>query len=192
MKTTKFLAGIAAAGALTLGTGLPVASADDNATQAKRIGQLDERLTGTNVRVSQLIGMDIQNDRGEGVGEINDVVIDAATGKIKYAAVTYGGFLGLGDKLFAVPFDALQVKRNPDDPGDRGDLVFILNVTQKQMEGAVGFDQYHWPNFADKNFTRDLEKRYETNRRDRTRTGGVDVNVDRNGVDVDVRRDRDE
>ncbi|WP_417740034.1 PRC-barrel domain-containing protein [Rosistilla oblonga] len=183
---------LTAALAMVLSVGMLTATADDNRTQGKRVGQFDEKLQGENIRVSQLIGMDIQNDRGEGVGEINDIVLDAATGKVKYAAVTYGGFLGLGDKLFAVPFDAFKVKRNPDDPGDKGDMVFVLNVTQQQMEGAVGFDQENWPNFADKNFTRDLDKRYQINRRDRTGSGRVDVDVNRNGVKVDVRGDRDE
>ncbi|QDS88624.1 PRC-barrel domain protein [Rosistilla ulvae] len=187
----KRLINIAAAIAIVSSVGLLSASADDSQTKRKHLGQLDEKLTGANIRVSQLIGMDIQNDRGEDVGEINDIVLDTTTGEIKYAAVTYGGFLGLGDKLFAVPFDAFQVQQNPDDPDDKGDLVFVLNVTQKQMEGAVGFDQDHWPNFADKNFIRDIEKRYQINRRDRKSRGGVDVNVDRNGVDINVGGDRD-
>ncbi|SMP59242.1 Sporulation protein YlmC, PRC-barrel domain family [Neorhodopirellula lusitana] len=149
-------------------------------------GKLDEKTRGQSIRVSQLIGMDIQNPQGEGVGEINDIVLDTRTGKVRYAAVTYGGLLGVGDKLFAVPFDAFRVQTDPDD---RDEFVMVLDVTQQRLEGAKGFDQENWPNFADRNFAKELDDRYgvERNRnRDRLMRGRVDVDVDRNGVDVDV------
>ena len=191
---------------LTLTLGLVVATvavADDpktvertvNKIDSTQVGTLDEVTSGSNIRASQLTGMNIQNEKGESVGEIHDLVVDANTGKIRYAAVTYGGFLGLGDKMFAVPFEAFQCKVDPDD---RDEHILVLNVTQKQMEGAKGFDQAHWPNFADKTFTSELDKRYgvdRTHNADRHRVGrrdrDVDVNVNRNGVDVDVKRDRD-
>ncbi len=146
-------------------------------TDGVRPSVLDDKTTGNLVRASQLIGMNLQNSQGKSVGEINDIVLDAKTGKVRYAAVTYGGFLGMGDKLFAVPFAALKVRQNPDDPADAGDYVMVLDVTQAQLKGAVGFDQDHWPNMADENFVRDLHKRY-----------GVDVDVHRGGVDVDIKR----
>ncbi len=141
------------------------------------VGALDDKTMGTTVRASQLIGMNLQNSEGKSVGEINDIVLDARSGKVRYAAVTYGGFLGMGDKMFAVPFEAFKVRQNPDDPADAGDYVMVLDVTQVQLKGAVGFDQDHWPNMADKNFVRDLHKRY-----------GVEVNLHRGGIDVDVNR----
>ena len=155
-------------------------------------GQLDDKTHGTNIRASQLIGMNIQNSRGETVGEIEDIVLDADSGRIRYAAVSYGGFLGVGDKLFAVPFSALKCQADRDDPAER---VMILNVTQEQLKGATGFDEDHWPNFADRNFTNQIDKQYGVERRFDERTnrdalrGGVDVDVDRDGVKVDVNRD---
>ncbi len=161
-------------------------------TRGPNAGKLDEKTSGANIRVSQLIGMNIQNDQGESVGEINDLVIDSSSGKVRYAAVTYGGIIGIGNKLFAVPFEAFQVKPDPDDPDDLDDYVLVLNVTQKQLEGAQGFDEDHWPNMADKNFVRELNQRYgvERNRKNRNRLRGVDVDVNRNGVDIDVEREK--
>lgn len=145
----------------------------------KNLSKLDDKTSGATVRASQLIGGNIKNSKGEGVGEIKDLVIDSS-GRIRYAAVTYGGFLGLGSELFAVPFEAFQVRRNPNDPNDTDDYVLILDVTKEQMDGAIGFNTDSWPNFADTKFTQDLDRRYKVNR-SRARTGvNVDVNT-RNG-----------
>ncbi|WP_372896886.1 PRC-barrel domain-containing protein [Stieleria sp.] len=131
-------------------------------------GKLDEKTRGANIRVSQLMGYNIQNSQGESVGEIKDIVIDSRTGKVKYAAVTYGGFIGLGNKLFAVPFEAFKVQVDPDEIGDddidADDYVLVLNVTQQQLEGQEGFDEDNWPDMADSQWARELDKRYGVNR----------------------------
>ncbi len=147
-------------------------------------GKLDTKTSAATIRASEFIGMNIQNSKGESVGEINDLVLDAGSGKVRYAAVTYGGFLGLGSKMFAVPFEAFRCERDPDDPDDPDDFVLVLDVTQQQLEGSQGFDKDSWPNFADRNFTNDLDRRYRIERR--TGDRDVDVNVDRDGVDVDI------
>ncbi|MCO6047963.1 PRC-barrel domain-containing protein [Aeoliella sp. ICT_H6.2] len=139
------------------------------------------------VRASNVIGHNIVNPQGDDVGEINDLVLDPTNGQIRYAAVTYGGFVGIGDKLFAVPWQAFQCR---PDSENSGEFIVTLDVTQQQLEGAEGFDQDNWPNFADPNFTQDIDKRYRVQRdrearRDRDR-GGVDVTLGRGGVDVDV------
>ena len=84
----------------------------------------------------------IENSASEHVGEINDLVIDAREREIRYVAVTYGGFLGIGNELHAVPFEAFQFKADPDDPAD---TVLVLNVTQEEMKGAKQFDENKWP-----------------------------------------------
>ena len=139
----------------------PNRQVENQRDNARRAGNLDEKTMGASVRVSQLIGMNIYDPRGESLGEIEDIVLDTNTGKVRYAAVTYGGFLGLGDKLFAVPFEAFKVRVNPED---RDETMMVLNITQQQLEGAQGFDQDHWPNFADRKFTDELDRRYKINR----------------------------
>lgn len=146
------------------------------------IGRLDKNTKGNNLRASQVIGMNIYNQSEKSVGEIQDIVMDADSGKVRYAAVTYGGFLGLGDKMFAVPWEAFRCQADKDDPEDH---YLVLNVTEKQLDGAKGFDQDNWPDFADRNFTDQIDKRYGVQRK---RDRDVDVDVRRNGVDVDVNR----
>lgn len=152
------------------------------------VGALDHKTSGSVIRASQLMGANIQNNEGKSVGEINDIVLDARSGRVQYAAVSYGGFMGLGDKLFAVPFKAFQVKQNPNDPKDHDDLVLILNVTPEKLKGAQGFDKDHWPDFANQGWVQGIHKTYGLDLDvDENPNNGVDVNVNRNGIDVNVK-----
>lgn len=142
------------------------------------------------VRASEIIGMNIYNSQGKDLGEVNDVVIDPNTGKVSYAAVTYGGFLGIGDKMFAVPWEAFQCTVDPDDPEEHR---LTLDVNKSQLEGAEGFDQDNWPDFGDPNFANDLDRRYKVDRnrvREGNRQGNLGVDVNRDGVNVDVNRQK--
>ncbi|WP_417387700.1 PRC-barrel domain-containing protein [Gimesia sp.] len=125
--------------------------------RSNKASKLDPKTSGSNVRISQLNGMNIQNSQGKSVGEIKDIVINVSHGNVQYAAVTYGGFLGVGNKMFAVPFKAFELKQNPEDPEEQ---ILVLNVTQQQLEGAQGFDEDNWPDFADPDFSKELHKRY--------------------------------
>jgi sporulation protein YlmC with PRC-barrel domain len=129
--------------------------------QTATVGKLDPKTSGSSVRASQLMGANIQNPQGEGVGEVNDIVVDAATGRVQYAAVTYGGAFGIGNKMFAVPWEAFKCVQDPDDANE---YYLVLNVTQKTLDGAQGFDEDNWPNFADQAFRSELDKRYGVKR----------------------------
>jgi sporulation protein YlmC with PRC-barrel domain len=136
-------------------------------------GKLDDKTTGNSIRASQLMGANIQNSKGESVGEISDVVLDAARGKVSYAAVTYGGLMGIGDKMFAVPWEAFRCVQDPDDADD---YYLVLDVTPEKLEGATGFDQDSWPNFADASFKSQLDTRYGIKR---DAQGNVEIRINR-------------
>ena len=129
------------------------------------------------------MGMKIQNSQKENVGQIKDFVIDPKSTRVQYVAVTYGGFLGLGDKMFAVPMHAIKVQQDPDHH-DR--VVLVLDVTKEQMNGAQGFDENSWPSFSDSNFSNELHRRYKVE--DHWNTNGIhegkiDPTFDRNGLE---------
>lgn len=77
------------------------------------------------VRITDLIGMDVRNGRGENLGDVEDVVIDTENGRVSYVVVGIGGFLGIGEKLSAFPMSAFKVSqaaaRVADTDGVRGD-----------------------------------------------------------------------
>ena len=90
---------------------------------------------------STIEGTPVQNQAGEDLGEINELMIDLEKGRIAYAVLSFGGFLGLGDKLFALPWEALTMSAGGD--------FFILNVARERLEQAEGFDKDRWPYMAD-------------------------------------------
>ena len=90
---------------------------------------------------STLAGDSVRNTAGEDLGTIDEIMIDIPTGKVAYAVLSFGGFLGMGDKLFAVPWSALKV--------DEDNQSFILNVDKATIKAAPGFDKDNWPNMSD-------------------------------------------
>lgn len=88
-----------------------------------------------------LIGHRVENMAGDNLGTIKDIVLDVDSGRIAYAVLSFGGFLGLGDKLFAVPWSALRL----DSPNH----AFLFDVDKETLQRAEGFDKDHWPDMAD-------------------------------------------
>jgi sporulation protein YlmC with PRC-barrel domain len=98
--------------------------------------------TGTNnptrvLTASSIIGDKVENNQGESVGKIKDIMLNLQDGKIQYLIIEFGGFLGIGEKLFAIPFSALKLNADKED--------FVLDVEKSFLEKAPGFDQAHWP-----------------------------------------------
>lgn len=119
-------------------------------------------LAARTFRASKLAGLNVRNMQGEALGEINDFVIDLKTGKVQYAAMSVGGVLSIGDKLFAVPFSKLKFDHGQDE------MFFVLDMPKEKIAAAPGFDQNDWPDFADPNWTDRIEKHY---RQTEVRTG---------------------
>ena len=93
---------------------------------------------------STLSGDRVRDSQGQHLGRIEEFMLDVDTGRIAYAVLSFGGVLGVGDKLFAVPPDALRLD------AEKG--CFVLNVDRKTLENAPGFAKDNWPNFADRTF----------------------------------------
>jgi hypothetical protein len=79
-------------------------------------------------------------------------MIDVPTGRVAYAVLSFGGFLGMGDKLLAIPWRALRI----DPPNHR----FILDVDKEMLKRAPGFDKDQWPSMADEQWARDVHAYY--------------------------------
>jgi len=105
------------------------------------------------VKASSIIGTDVVNPNGDNLGDIKEVVIDPNTGKVAYAVVAFGGFLTMGEKLFAIPFSSFKY-----DPTENE---YVLDVSKERLEAAPGFDADHWPSMAEEKWNRDVYKYYE-------------------------------
>jgi sporulation protein YlmC with PRC-barrel domain len=87
-----------------------------------------------------IIGDKVVNTAGEQLGTIKELMIDLDGGLIAYAVLSFGGILGMGDKLFAIPWEAFTI--------DTDNHTFILNVDKEVLENAPGFDKDNWPDNA--------------------------------------------
>jgi len=126
-----------------------------------------KRTDQAGARTSDLVGLAVKNDADESLGKVEDVVVDLAKGKLRYAAIAFGGFLGMGDKLFAVPFETLRAARDRDS----NRFHIVLHVNKEALKKAPGFDKNHWPDFGDTNFTADVDRFYSHNTGHRTTPG---------------------
>lgn len=102
---------------------------------------------------STLTGDSVRNAAGEDLGTIKEIMIDIPSGRVAYAVMSFGGFLGMGDKLFAVPWTALKV--------DEDEKCFILHVDRPTIEQAPGFDKDNWPDMSDQNWGSQLSNYYK-------------------------------
>jgi sporulation protein YlmC with PRC-barrel domain len=99
-----------------------------------------------------LIGNDVYNRADEDLGDIKEIMLDVASGKVSYAVLSFGSFLGLGEKLFAVPWDALTL--------DTANKRFILDIDKARLENAPGFDKDDWPDMADETWAKSVHSYY--------------------------------
>jgi sporulation protein YlmC with PRC-barrel domain len=104
------------------------------------------------IRSSDVVGGKVTNLQGENLGKIDDLVIDTDRGQVGYAVLSFGGLLGMGDKLFAIPWDSIQ---STNESGK-----YMLNVDKEKLKNAPGFDKGQWPEMADESWGAGIYKYY--------------------------------
>jgi sporulation protein YlmC with PRC-barrel domain len=102
-----------------------------------------------------LIGDSVVNASEEDLGDIKEIMLDMQTGQVAYAVLAFGGFLGVGEKLFAVPWGALHL--------DTVNHRFVLNVDKARLKSAPGFDAGAWPDMSDIQWAQQIHTFYGTN-----------------------------
>jgi sporulation protein YlmC with PRC-barrel domain len=131
-------------GSTTTAGGAPIIGAD----QARSDGPGPEVMNA-----ETLIGDSVVNSEGDDLGDIKAIMLDITTGRVAYAVLSFGGFLGVGDKLFAIPWSALAL--------DAAEKRFILNIAKDRLDNAPGFDKEHWPSMADSSWANELHAYYD-------------------------------
>jgi sporulation protein YlmC with PRC-barrel domain len=99
-----------------------------------------------------ITGNEVWNRKEEKLGSIKEIMLDIDTGKIRYVVLSAGGFLGMGDHLFAVPWSAFKL--------DTKQRRFLLDVDVERIKAAPGFDKDEWPNMADATWSTTIESYY--------------------------------
>ena len=117
----------------------------------------DTRSTGPGpalMGADTLIGDSVVNAQEEDLGDIREIMLDMQTGQVAYAVLAFGGFLGMGEKLFAVPWQALHL--------DTVNKRMVLNVDKERLKNAPGFDKDAWPDMSDVSWASGIHSFYGT------------------------------
>jgi sporulation protein YlmC with PRC-barrel domain len=101
-----------------------------------------------------LVGNDVYNKSEDDLGDIKEIMLDMRSGRVSYAVLSFGGFMGVGEKLFAVPWEALTL--------DTENKRFTLDIEKARLESAPGFDKDHWPDMADPGWEKSIHAWYGT------------------------------
>jgi len=101
-----------------------------------------------------LQGTQVRNSEGDDLGKIEEIMLDQTSGKVAYAVLSFGGFMGMGDKLFAIPWKAISL--------DQENKKAILDVQPDVLDNAPGFDKDHWPDFADPQWGESIHSHYNS------------------------------
>lgn len=105
-----------------------------------------------NLSASSINGTGVVNAHGDNLGDIKDIMIDLNSGQISYVVLSFGGFLGMGDKYFAIPWEAFKI--------DTVNKEFVLSVPKEKLENAPGFDKDVWPTNADHKYLNSVYEHY--------------------------------
>lgn len=103
------------------------------------------------MRASKLIGTAVEGSDGKRIGEIEDLVIDLNSQRIEYAVLAHGGFVGVGEKLFAYPVSALQPAQNER---------LRIDVSEQKLKDAPGFDRKNWPDWNRDDYRSQVDRYY--------------------------------
>ena len=109
-------------------------------------------LTNIVSSASSMTGKVVRNLERDSLGKIKELMVDLDDGRITYAVLSFGGFLGVDEKLLAVPWDALTVDLEANG--------FILDIEKERLEGAPGFDKENWPQMADRQWAQNIHEYY--------------------------------
>jgi len=101
---------------------------------------------------STLTGDRVINSMGEDLGKLEELMLDLDSGCVAYAVLSFGGILGIGDKLFAIPWDAIRV--------DTDRKVLVLDIDRDRLEQAPGFDKDNWPDTSDRDWLLEVYRFY--------------------------------
>ncbi|POR47482.1 sporulation protein YlmC with PRC-barrel domain [Paraburkholderia eburnea] len=99
-----------------------------------------------------LDGNKVISSDGEHVGKISDIMLDVQSGRVAYAVLAEGGFLGIGNHLHAIPWGALTL--------DTAEKCFRVDLSAQRIKDDPGFDKDHWPSMGDTKWGSELHQYY--------------------------------
>jgi len=94
------------------------------------------------VDAEKLIGCKVENLQGESLGKIETLIVDLREGRVTAAILSFGGFLGLGEKLYPVPLGSITFK--PEDER------CVMDMDKEALKRAPAYSRGEWPDWSDR------------------------------------------
>jgi hypothetical protein len=107
------------------------------------------------MRLSELLDYNVRNPEGEDLGAIEDIMVDWRQDRLAYAILSFGGFLGLGDKWFILPLDALRL--------NTAEQHFVFEADPERLQEAPGFDANDLPDTSDPTWDETIREYWQQN-----------------------------
>lgn len=105
-------------------------------------------------RVSKVIGMSVKTTEGDKLGDIEDVAVNIETGQVAYVVLSFGGFFGLANKWFAVPWTEFSLVN------DERENYFTIETTKDKLKKLPGFDKEDWPDLVNSDWDKLVEEHH--------------------------------
>ena len=113
-----------------------------------------KKMAVSTLSAGTLTGDTVRNRQDEELGNVEEIMIDLDSGRVSYFVLSAGGFLGVGDKYFAIPWELLEVDTENHD--------VVVDLSKETVENAPGFDKDNWPDGSDLNWLNDIYTYYGT------------------------------
>jgi hypothetical protein len=110
------------------------------------------RETSRLISSEKVAGTSVENTKGDSLGKIEEIMIDKVSGRVGYAVLNYGSFLGMGGKLFALPWDILKYDTKRD--------AYIIGIPEERLKAAPSFDDGSWPDMGDPTWGKGIHDYY--------------------------------
>jgi hypothetical protein len=110
------------------------------------------RETSRLISSEKVAGSNVENTKGDNLGHIEEIMLDKISGRVGYAVLNYGSFLGMGGKLFALPWDVLKYDTQRD--------AYIIGIPEERLKNAPSFDAATWPNMGDPTWGKGIHDYY--------------------------------
>ncbi|MBV9523578.1 MAG: PRC-barrel domain-containing protein [Alphaproteobacteria bacterium] len=108
--------------------------------------------TGRLISSEKVEGTSVVNGKGDDLGHIAEIMIDKISGQVAYAVLKYGSFMGMGGKLFALPWDVLKYDTRHD--------AYVVDLPEERLQNAPSFDETRRPDFGDRSWNKEIHDYY--------------------------------
>ncbi|MCB0317560.1 MAG: PRC-barrel domain-containing protein [Bdellovibrionales bacterium] len=102
---------------------------------------------------SSILADHVFNKEGDKLGQVIELMIDPSTASIIYAVMSFGGFMGFGKKLFALPIQRFSIDKSRES--------LILDISKEELKDAPGFDKNDWPREPQPEFIKKVYGHYK-------------------------------